>query len=314
MEFGGDFQMVKYVLSAAALKCFSAGPGMRGLYRGLGNLAGSRRRGKGKIPSYYLERIRRLLRMQQEYQLVRSGDRIIELGTGWLHWDALTTRLFFDVQAVLFDVWDNRQLSGLKNYVAQISPILEGGGFELTPAMLGRAQSLIAAIQKVDSFEELYKLLDFEYVTHSEGSLKQFPNNSFQLAVSGGVLEHVDRDAVPVLLAESFAILKPGAWALHSIDIQDHLSYYDAGVSKKEYLKFSDETWSNLFENKVQYINRLQRSEWLNIFNSVGFETIQEDSWQVDISRLHIADRFAKMEKRDLECGGVKVLFQKPSH
>jgi SAM-dependent methyltransferase len=306
--------MVKYVLSAAALKCFSAGPQMRGLYRGLGNMAGGRRRGTGPIPSYYPERIKRMLRLQEEYHLVQSGDRIIELGTGWLHWDALTIRLFFDVQAVLFDVWDNRQLSGLKNYVTQLSPILQAEGFGLSATMLARAQSLIAAIKKVDSLEDLYKLLGFEYVVQSSGSLRQFPRNSFQLVVSGGVLEHVDRNAVPVLLAETFDILKPGGWALHSIDIQDHLSYYDSAVSKKEYLAFSEGIWRHIFENKVQYINRLQRSEWLDLFEAVGFESIDEDSWKVDISQLRVAQRFAKMEKSDLECGGVKVLFNKASH
>ena len=306
--------MVRYVLSAAALKCFSATPQMRGLYRGLGNLAGSRRRGSGAIPSYYTERIKRLLRLQEKYSLIQSGDRIIELGTGWLHWDALTIRLFFDVQAVLFDVWDNRQLSGLKNYVAQLSPILQGDGFGLSAPMRHRAQSLIEAIQKVDSFEGLYKLLGFEYVVHSSGSLQQLSRNSFQLVVSGGVLEHVARAAVPTLLRESFDILKPGGWALHSIDIQDHLSYYDASVSKKEYLAFSDPTWTRIFENKVQYINRLQRSEWLGLFKAAGFVPAEEDSWQVDISQLRVAERFAKMERRDLECGGLKVLFQKPGN
>ena len=32
------------------------------------------------------------------------------------------------------------------------------------------------------------------------------------------------------------------------------------------YLTFSDETWIHLFENEVQYINRMQRGEWLELF------------------------------------------------
>ena len=32
----------------------------------------------------------------------------------------MTLRLFYDIKAVLFDVWDNRQLGGLKNYIRQL--------------------------------------------------------------------------------------------------------------------------------------------------------------------------------------------------
>jgi len=303
--------MIKYVMAATALKCFSAGPQMRGLYRRLGNLAGGQRRSRGRIPSYYLERIKRLLRLQREYNLVHSGDRIIELGTGWLHWEALTARLFFDVQAVLFDVWDNRQISGLKNYVAQLPSILRDDSFGLSPQELNRAQHLIEAILRVDSFESLYKLLDFEYVIDSSGSLSRLPSDSFQLVLSGGVLEHVTRESVPCLLCETHKVLKPGGWSLHSIDTQDHLSYYDARVSRKMYLAFSDRTWRKLFENKVQYINRLQRSEWLDLFKAAGLELVEEDSWYTDLGQLKLSERFANMDRHDLECTGPRFLHKK---
>lgn len=304
--------MVRYVLTAAALKCFSSGPWMRALYRKLGNLAGGRRRGGGAMPSYYMERIKRMLLLQREHNLVRNGDRIIELGTGWLHWEALTIRLFYDVQAVVFDVWDNRQLSGLKNYVAQLNPMLKDG-LGLSAGEIARAQSLVQAIARVNSFEELYRLLGFEYVVNASGSLAEFPRDSFQLVVSGGVLEHVQREAVPELFKETVRIVKPGGWVLHSIDIQDHLSYYDGAVSKKFYLTFSDRTWKYLFENKVQYFNRLQRGEWLDIFRSVALELVDEGGWNVSVDKLKLAERFAHMDRRDLECGGLRVLLRKPA-
>jgi len=303
--------MVKYVATAAALKCFSAGPYMPKLYRRLGNLAGNRRRGTGQIPAYYLERLKRFIRLQRKYGLVQDGDRVLELGTGWMHWEAITTRLLLDSHAVLFDVWDNRQLGGLKNYVAQLGPALKDNGFELSAAEYERAQLLIREIGKVNSFEELYRLLDFEYVLETSGSLARLSDDSFQFVVSGGVLEHVSRDAVPVLLKETARILKPGGWALHSIDLEDHLSHYDGSVSKKLYLTHSERSWQLFYENKIQYINRLQRNEWLDNFKTAGFELMDEDSWNVDISSLRLSQRYANMDRRDLECGVLKVLLQK---
>ena len=76
------------------------------------------------MPGYYPDRVKRMLRLQKNYNIVHHGDRILELGTGWLRWEALTLRLFYDIEAVLFDVWDNRQLGGLKNYLRQLRPLL----------------------------------------------------------------------------------------------------------------------------------------------------------------------------------------------
>jgi SAM-dependent methyltransferase len=301
--------MVKYIGTAVALKGFSCSPVMRGLYRRLGNQVGNRRRSSEPMPGYYVERIRRMLRLQQQFSLVRNGDRIIELGTGWLHWEALTLRLFYDIEAVLFDVWDNRQLGGLKNYLQQLKPTLNRD-FGLSAAAVERARSLIEAIVKVGSLADLYRLLGFAYVVESSGSLGQFPSGSFQLVVSGGVLEHVKREALPLLIGETRRILKPGGWALHSIDTSDHLSHYDGKVSKKRYLSFSERTWSYLYENEVQYINRVQRGEWLELLKSNGFELVEEDSRQVDISRLKLAERYTRMDKRDLECTVLRLALR----
>jgi SAM-dependent methyltransferase len=253
-----------------------------------------------------------MLRLQKQNHIVNDGDRIIELGTGWLHWEALTLRLFYDVNAVLFDVWDNRQLGGLKNYLRQLGPVLNEG-FGMSSAEVRRAQLLIDEILKVESFDELYELLGFEYVVESSGSLRQFQSNSFQLVVSGGVLEHVKREALSTLIGETQRILKPGGWAVHSIDTADHLEHYDRTVSPKKYLSFSEEIWKRLFENQVQYINRTQRGEWLEMFKANGFELIEEEARRVDISSLRLADRYVQMDKGDLECTFLRLALVKGS-
>jgi len=301
--------MMKYITTAVALKCFSSGPLMRSLYRRLGNTVGNKRRSSEAMPGYYPERVKRMLRLQKEHHIVSDGDRIIELGTGWLHWEALTLRLFYDIEAVLFDVWDNRQLGGLKNYVRQLGAMLNDG-FGLSQMELRRAQMLIEEILEVESFDELYQLLGFEYVVENAGSLHQFSSGSFQLVVSGGVLEHVKRAALPDLIAGTQRILKPRGWAVHSIDTADHLEHYDRTVSPKLYLSFSEQTWKRLCENEVQYINRMQRGEWLELFKANGFKLIEEEVRRVDIRGLNLADRFAHMDRGDLECTVLRLALK----
>jgi SAM-dependent methyltransferase len=264
------------------------------------------------MPSYYPRRVKRMLDLVKRYQIVRNGDRIIELGTGWLHWEALTLRLFYDIEAILYDVWDNRQLGGLKNYLKQLSELLKQEDFRLTSAELSRALPLLEDILRVESFDELYHLLGFKYVVDGSGSLSQFADQSFQLVVSAGVLEHVKREALPTLISETARILKPGGWALHSIDTSDHLSHYDTSESPKLYLTFADRTWQRLFENEVQYINRVQRCEWLKLFEANCFELLEEDASKTDIGKLTLCDAYARFDKRDLECTSLRVAFRKP--
>jgi hypothetical protein len=128
--------------------------------------------------------------------------------------------------------------------------------------------------------------------------------------VSGGVLEHVKREALPMLIAQTRRILKPGGWAMHSIDTADHLEHYDRKMSPKMYLSVSEQTWKHLLENEVQYINRMQRGEWLELFRDNEFELIDEDARRVNISKLRLADRYMHMELSDLECTVLKLALR----
>jgi SAM-dependent methyltransferase len=125
------------------------------------------------------------------------------------------------------------------------------------------------------------------------------------------VLEHVKREGLPLLIAETKRILKPGGWAVHSIDTADHLEHYDRTVSPKLYLSFSEAKWKRLCENEVQYINRMQRGEWLALFRAHGFELIEEEARRVDIGRLRLAERYVHMDKDDLECTVLRLALRR---
>ena len=303
--------MVKYVLAATTLKAFSWSPSTMRLYRELGNKFGSRKRANGTMPGYYLERVARMLRLNKRYGMIKNGDRLLELGTGWLHWEALTCRLFFDIEAVLFDVWDNRQISGLKNYVAQLDGMIEK--LDLEAAQIDRAHRLIAEIQKTTGFDDLYALLGFRYIVDSSGRLAQLDENSFDVVVSAGVLEHINRGSSRGLIEDIVAVLKPGGYSCHGIHIADHLYEYDHGVSSKQYLRYSEETWKRWFENEVQYINRLQRSDWLDLFERSGLVLLEEEAATSDLSGMKVAEIYRHYAEKDLRCGNLKLLHRKPA-
>jgi len=268
-------------------------------------------RTRGTAPEYYFERVNRMLALHRRHGFPKDGDRLLELGTGWLHWEALTSRLFFDIEAVLFDVWDNRQMSGLKHYITQLDSRLDK--LDATAAQTARAHSLIATIQKVESFEELYSLLGFTYIVEKSGKLDKLPRSSFDVVVSAGVFEHIRAEIVPGFVGGIAAALRPGAYSYHSINLRDHLYLYDRSVSPKQYLRYSDRVWARWLANDVQYINRIQRPEWLGFFQKAGLELVTEEVQSEDLSGLTVAGQYQHYDKVSLCCGGLVLTHRKPA-
>lgn len=285
---------------------------MRQIYRFIGNTYGMRKRLEGNIPSYYIGRIKRLLHLCTNYNIIKDGDKIIEIGTGWVHWEAMTIRLFFDVEAVLFDTWDNRQFDAMKNYFSLLDKLLDNE-IDLNDAQRDRAHRIIKQILSADSFDTLYHQLGFQYIVNNSGSLKQLPEQSFDVIVSAGVLEHIKKDTTITLIQDFYRLLKPGGHSIHSINLNDHLYAYDRRTSPKEYLRFSDTIWKMFFQNDVQYFNRVQRSEWLNQFDIVGLKLIDEETEYSTTGPLKIHRQFKQLDKSDIECASLKIVHQRPA-
>src|SRR5215469_4625479 len=289
--------MLKYCLVALALKASSLNSTTRSLYRRLGNSIGARRRAMWKVPGYYFNRVERNLRWCARYGPLLSGDFLAEIGTGWVHWEALTLRLFYDFHAVLYDVWDNRQLDALKNYLRQLRERFGKDGY-LQEYDLERASWHVDKIEQISSFEGLYRLLGFRYVLEPSGTLQCLDSGRFRVTVSAAVMEHIDAATAPIFVGQLGRITAPGGIASHSINIGDHLTNYDCTMSDKEYLRFSESTWKRWYENQVQYINLIQRGDWLRYFDNAGLHLVEEDSSYTDISKLWIAPQFQHLSKQ----------------
>ena len=304
--------MVKYVLAASGLKLFSSSSVAKSAYRTLGNTLGNRKRLRSGMPDYYVRRVARMLNLHQRFQIIGHGDRIVEIGTGWMHWEALTIRLFFDIEAILFDVWDNRQLPALKQYLTDFGRRV-GTDLSVPPDQMRRVSKLIEEILRTRSFEELYDLLGFKYMVDKNGNLNRIESESVDFVVSAGVLEHVKRDHVGGLVKEFNRLLKPGGFSMHSINLGDHLQAYDRSVSEKNYLKYSDKIWHRLFENEVQYINRLQRPEWLALFGEAKFKLVNEESIDVSLGKLKVHEKYGAFSREELGCFSLNLLHRKES-
>lgn len=303
--------MLKYRLAAAGLKLFSANGATQRAYRRLGNTFGGRRRRRSVNPAY-LQRAHGNLRHIEAHGGIRDGLRLLELGTGWVHWEALFTRLFYDVRVVLFDVWDNRQFPGFLHYASELRHRLRTE-VSRDPSAIARAEALLDHVLQARDFTEVYDLLGFEYLVEPSGSLGAVGDASIDLVISSDVLEHVPRAAMAALISDLSRILRPGGRTAHQIVFTDHLTIYDRTVHPKNYLRYSDQQWGRWFENGVQYINRLQPSDFARMFHEAGFEIEAETTVQTcDSSQLRIAEPFRAYRTEELNIAVNRIITRKP--
>jgi predicted SAM-dependent methyltransferase len=245
---------------------------------------------------------------------VKDNDSVIEIGTGWIHFESIVLRLFYDIKATLFDVWDNRHFETIKQFSVELEKVIHKT-VDISDDDKQRIAQIVELISQSSSFDDLYQSLGFQYVIDSSGKLQQFQNDSFRLVYSWHVLEHIDEIITPHVVNDFFRILKPGGYSIHKIDISDHLVSF-AGlntVSKKNYLRYNETRWKRYFENKIQYINRIQRPEWLELFKNAGFSFVEENIKVCDINGLDVDSMYSHLTEADIGCESMILVHRKPS-
>lgn len=302
--------MLRYVLAATALRAFSLNGGTKRLYRAMGNKLGGKTREQG-LPSHYLTRADQNLTQLERAGGIRDGMKVMEIGTGWAHWEALFVRCFYNVQVTLMDVWDNRQFGGFKTYAAELARRLDETS--RTEEQKERARDVLESVADCTSFEEVYELLGFRYVIGVDNVYATIGDGELDAIFSSDVLEHVPASSLPQMIAEHFRMLKPGGVCSHQVVPSDHLCIYDKRVNNKNYLRFGDASWNLFFANDVQYINRIQMSEWYEMYDKAGFEVDCQPTATVDVSGLKIADKFKKLPATDLAITVFHLIARKPA-
>jgi SAM-dependent methyltransferase len=304
--------MVRYMMAAGALKMFSATTHTKQFYRYIGNTYGAKKRANAGLPKPYVDRAKEIIAKVRKYGGLKPGARLLELGTGWLHWESTILRLFYDVEVHLFDVWDNRQFPAFRSYFRDFAAIVDSL-IPMTPEEKARVHSLLDKLLQLNTFDEVYALLGHKYVLHPEGSLAAFPDNYFDLIFSSSVLEHVDERIIPEFMKGNLRVLKPGGLAMHLVDLGDHLTLYDSTMPyNKNYLRYSHAVWRTFFQNDVQYFNRIQRPQWLKYFADAGFQLVEERSEPIDLNGFKVSSSFSQFDRNDLACLTLHVVHTKP--
>ncbi len=154
-------------------------------------------------------------------------------------------------------------------------------------------------INYLDDLERCWRI---DYRAPSDARSTGLPTGSIDCAVSVETLEHIPKNDIAAILKELRRIMRPDGVALMQIDYGDHFKSFDPSISSFNFLTYSDEDWSP-FQSRFQYVNRLRRSEYLQLFREAGFELLSDQPdrrppEQQILERL--APRFRSFSPEDL--------------
>jgi len=298
--------MLRYVMSALALKAFSVNRLTKRAYRVIGNVVGERIRKSGTYVETYIQRGDLFRELSEKHNITPDGGRLLEIGTGWLHWHSIYHRLFNNVEIAMLDIWDCRQFGALKPVFLEVK---EKGAENFQDNQMARQN--LDTILSAESFDDLYRELGLSYHVEETGTLHGFGDESLDCVFSFHVLEHVPRKNVDILVSDIYRVLRPGGFSVHQIGIDDHLQHYDPRMSKKNYIRYSDRVWKLLFENELQYFNKIQMSEWLQAFGGERFVQLEAISEHCSIDGLPVNGRFTGYSNDDLSCTTLTIIHRK---
>ncbi|MDL5160141.1 SAM-dependent methyltransferase [Actinomycetospora termitidis] len=305
--------MLRYAGAVAASKAFSATAVGRRVYHHLGRQALERLRVAEGLPQRYVDRADRLLAQVARHDVLAPGDRVLEIGTGWVHWEATVLALHHDVRVTMLDVRDNRLPRAYRAYLAGYRAHLESVPASLAPAGRDRALDRLGAALDAPDLDGVYDLLGLEHVVEPTGSLAGLDAGRFALVVSADVLEHLPTASLAAHVREELERVRPGGYAIHQIDLVDHYHYFDPSTSPKTYYRYGDGTWRRWFQSEVQYFNRVQRPQWQALFRDAGWSVVEDGVACGEIGEVPIAAPFAALSPADRDCLQILGVHRRPA-
>jgi len=162
----------------------------------------------------------------------------------------------------------------------------------------------------VASLDELEERFGIRYLAPRDARDTGLPEGSVDFVSSTDTCEHIPGDDLALIFRESHRLLRPGGAFSCRIDLQDHYAYFDRSLSRYNFLRFSDRTWS-VVNSPLHHQNRLRSPDYLRLVRAAGFELVVErpsgpsDEGRAELRALPLAERFRGYSEDDL---GVTVL------
>jgi SAM-dependent methyltransferase len=128
---------------------------------------------------------------------------------------------------------------------------------------------------RVSSIAELEERLGIAYLAPRDARGTGLPGESVDFATSTDTCEHIPEDDLAQIFRECRRLLRPAGAISCRIDLQDHYAYFDARLSRYNFLRFSDRAWG-LVNSPLHFQNRLREPDYRRLVETAGLEVV---SW-----------------------------------
>jgi SAM-dependent methyltransferase len=247
----------------------------------------------------------KLARARQHVDTYREhGPRIpladacfYEFGAGWDLAIPLAYAMLGVGRQVLVDIRPSARLELVNDSIASLERARADG-------------SLRSLGGPVASLDELEPRFGIRYLAPCDARDTGLPEGSVDFVSSTDTCEHIPGNDLALIFRECHRLLRPGGAFSCRIDLQDHYAYFDPRLSRYNFLRFSDRTWS-VVNSPLHYQNRLRSPDYLQLVRDAGFELVVErpsgpsDEGRAELRALPLAERFRGYSEDDL---GVTVL------
>jgi len=137
------------------------------------------------------------------------------------------------------------------------------------------------------------------------------------LIFSRYVLSHVTIEDIIDMHKKFIETYPRGVYIIHFISSSDLRQHGDKSISPQDFLQFSKEEW-NKIQTKYDYHNRLRLPQFINIFESLGFEICYKSYESTKpntlnhklFNELKLHDDYKKYSVEDLTAGNIILVLK----
>lgn len=140
------------------------------------------------------------------------------------------------------------------------------------------------------------ELCQIDYLAPRNAADTKLPPQSIDFHTSFTVFEHIPLPSLKQILEEGNRIITKSGLFLHRIDYSDHFSHSDSNISAINFLQYSDDEWNKYAGNKYMYMNRLRHDDFIRLFESVGHEVVEAQTFISKRARQLLKDNDIKLD------------------
>lgn len=243
------------------------------------------------------------------------GKSVMEIGSGWYPCFPLMFCLIGVGRLITVDLSRHLSPELTLRMVAQLKmhlPEIAAAAKQEVTEVEQRYVRLAAA----RDFGELATMANLEYLAPQDASrMTMLGDGSLDMVYSNDVLEHVSPAVMPAIMRESHRILRNDGIIVHGVACNDHYAHFDKSISFINYLQFSEAGWK-LWNNDINYQNRLRASDFVRIATDAGFQLIFDNrsvrpGCREALATMKVDPAFARYSTEDLLTTTIDFIAEK---